>query len=254
MSWTTRVFDYCERGLDPSFWAEPLNAVTNVGFLAAAAAGALALRRTPPAACGRVERVWLWALVILVAIIGIGSFLFHTFATRWARLADVLPITLFMLAYLAFALRYVLASGWLTIAAALPLFVASGSILERMLCPSGRLVSAVAAAREPCFNGSLGYAPALGALVVVGLLAMRLPEARRRGSLLLLAAAVFLVSVTLRTIDRDACAVVQFLGSARGTHAAWHLLNGVTLYLLLKAAIVRNAAADRGRSDGAAPR
>ena len=34
------IFDYCERGLSTAFWAEPLNAVTNGGFILAALAGA----------------------------------------------------------------------------------------------------------------------------------------------------------------------------------------------------------------------
>ena len=33
-----KIFIYCERGQDPSFWAEPLNAVTNAAFILAAIA------------------------------------------------------------------------------------------------------------------------------------------------------------------------------------------------------------------------
>ena len=32
------------------------------------------------------------ALIIISAVVGLGSFLFHTIATRWAEWGDVLPI------------------------------------------------------------------------------------------------------------------------------------------------------------------
>ena len=35
MDYQQKIFAYCERGLDPSFWAEPVNALTNLGFILA---------------------------------------------------------------------------------------------------------------------------------------------------------------------------------------------------------------------------
>ena len=85
-----RVIDgYCER-TGPEFWSEPVNAATNAAFLIAAL---VMLRRTggrPPLA---------GVLIALLAAIGVGSFLFHTFATAWAATADVAPIALFVLVY-----------------------------------------------------------------------------------------------------------------------------------------------------------
>ena len=96
MAWTDKIFAYCERAGDPAFWAEPFNAISNVAFLIAALAGAVLLVRTPNARARRIE----WGLVLLVTIIGIGSFLFHTYATRWASVADTAPIGIFMIGYL----------------------------------------------------------------------------------------------------------------------------------------------------------
>ncbi|MEG3860157.1 hypothetical protein [Microcoleus sp. herbarium12] len=42
----------------------------------------------------------IWILISLVTSIGIGSTLFHTFATEWAGLLDVIPIMLFQLGFL----------------------------------------------------------------------------------------------------------------------------------------------------------
>ena len=80
MDWNAQVDGYCER-LAPGLWAEPWNAVTNLAFVLAA--------------------IWVWrrggdvpvrVLAAILFVIGIGSGLFHTFATRWAGVADVLPI------------------------------------------------------------------------------------------------------------------------------------------------------------------
>ena len=96
--WSQQIDIYCER-MGPEFWAEPVNAVTNAAFLIAAGWVLVVLRRE-----GRLEAGTGLLLALLTAI-GIGSFLFHTVATRWAALADVLPIMLFILAYLALTMR-----------------------------------------------------------------------------------------------------------------------------------------------------
>ena len=100
MDWTAQVNGYCER-LGPGLLAEPANAVTNVAFIAAA--------------------LWLWpktrgverTLCALLFAIGVGSGLFHTYATVWAGLADTLPILLYILVYIYAAnLRVVGLSVW----------------------------------------------------------------------------------------------------------------------------------------------
>src|SRR3978361_958141 len=45
------------------------------------------------------------ALAALVLVVGLGSFLFHTLAVRWAMLADVIPIAVFINAYFFLAMR-----------------------------------------------------------------------------------------------------------------------------------------------------
>src|SRR6266853_394735 len=76
-------------------------------------------------------------------------------------------------------------------------------------------------------NGSVGYLPALVALIVV---ARAAHGQMRRG--LELAAMIFTVSLALRTIDLAACDTFPL-----GTHFSWHLLNAVVLYVLLRTAI-----------------
>lgn len=230
MSWSDKIFAYCERAGDPAFWAEPVNAISNAAFVIAAVAAALLLRRTSHGGTRRAEA----ALVGLTLIIGLGSFLFHTTATRWAAIADTAPIGLFMLGYFAYAVRRLLAASWPTVALATAAFVAGLYGAESLPCDPA-LLPVTAALGRPCFNGSLGYVPALVALVAIGLLLAKAGHQAASG--LLMAAAVFAVSLAFRTLDMELCAVSEFLGRPRGTHAVWHLLNATVLYLLLRAAI-----------------
>lgn len=236
MSWNEQLFNYCERGLDPAFWAEPFNAASNLAFLVAAGLSSMRLRRAdrdgrPPVPPGS----WLQALVALLMVIGAGSFLFHTFATRWALMADVIPITLFIITYLAFALRFMVGLAWSVVVLLLVAFLVASEVGPELACRGGR-----------CLNGSLGYVLPLMALLAMGLALPRKTPHRR---ILLYAAPVFAVSLVLRTVDRDLCGATDLLGRHRGTHALWHMLNGVTLYLLVDAGIQWRAWAGSGRGD-----
>lgn len=220
-----KIFAYCERGLDPSFWAEPLNAVTNLAFLTAALLGAVGLLRLPAGQRGGLET----ACVVLAAAIGIGSFLFHTLATPWAAVADTLPIGIFMLVYLVLASRQYLELTVAGVAGVVVAFIAAMALAGQPVC-GGR----------PCLNGSASYLPAFGALAAIGSLLLRRGHPAARA--LLAGAGVLAVSLAMRTIDRAVCPYT-ILAAARptGTHFLWHLLNGLLLHILLQAAIAERA-------------
>jgi hypothetical protein len=207
MDWSAPIDLYCER-LAPGFWAEPLNALTNAAFLLAAAAPSLARKDRQPG-------LFVVLLAALVAIIGIGSFLFHTLANRWSLLADVLPITLFIYAYLGFALHRFLRFGWVATGMALAVFLPLSAGIEALA--------------RPLLGGSAGYLPALLAMLSVALLTWRAGHPAARWQLA--AAGLFVLSLTLRTLDAPLCAAL-----AAGTHFLWHLLNAATLATLLFAA------------------
>lgn len=208
MNWSQPVDLYCER-LGPTFWAEPLNAFTNLSFLIAAAVAFVQWRRA-----GGKD----WPVLVLIGVtfaIGIGSFIFHTVATRGASLFDTVPIAVFIYGYLLLALRRFLNLSTLVALVVLGAFVVL-SALEARLVPAGTL------------NGSHAYLPAWAALVIVGWLS----NDRRSGRLLLAAAAVLAASLVCRSIDQAVCAALPI-----GTHFLWHTLNGVVLYLALRAAL-----------------
>jgi hypothetical protein len=230
MAWNDQIFIYCERGQYPAFWAEPLNALTNGAFILAAVAATVEIARQTKGRRGLAE----FALIGLVYVIGAGSFLFHTTAARWAQIADWGPIAIFMVAYLAYALRRFLGLNCVLIALCLALFIWFMQIAGTLPCPPGLLpVTERAGAR--CLNGSLAYAPALIALFLVALCSAVLRHPAWR--LLFVAAIVFTVSATLRTLDLELCEVARFPSRVIGTHFLWHLLNALTLYLLLVAAL-----------------
>lgn len=220
MQWNEHVFIYCERGTDPAFWAEPFNALSNLAFILAAAAGLRDLLRQPVA----TRYLEQYLLVAGIFAIGIGSFLFHTHANRWSELADVVPIGLVMLGMLAVMLARFLRLPLVWRIAGIMAFVLATHIAMGLRCGGGE-----------CLNGSIGYVPALLGLTLIGLmLRWRGHPASPR---LLTAAGVFLASLTLRTFDRAWCDALGLPGHALGTHFLWHTLNGLMLYLLLTAAI-----------------
>lgn len=193
---------YCER-TSPDLWAEPLNAASNVLFLVAATACAQRARH--------YRQRDTFVLALLIAVIGVGSGLFHVFATRWALWFDVVPIALFQLGYLGCYLRR---------AAHLHTAVVTGSLVAFI----GAL--ALASVHADRFNGSLGYLPA--SLVLGGLGIDH--WWRTGGRLLLIAAGLFVVSLGLRTIDVALCPHWPW-----GTHWAWHALNAAVLACAVEA-------------------
>lgn len=197
---------YCER-LGPGLWAEPLNVLSNLGFVLVA----LALARRRPGAHPRHTLV----LVVLIALVGLGSAAFHVFATGWARWFDLLFIEAFIYCYMALYLRSVFALSWLSVAAIGVLFAVFEWGVTRAFEPGS-------------FNGSYRYLPALIAVGVMSAAAVARAGAAAR--YLAIACAIFLVAVALRTLDLSWCA-----GWPWGTHFVWHLLNALVLYFCMLA-------------------
>ncbi len=228
------IFNYCERGANAGFWAEPVNAITNGGFILAAIAGAVMIARQPP----RDRSFWHVFFVLNFIAIGVGSFLFHTVPNIRTDIADTGPIGLFMLTYLIYSLRRLVRAPWLLTLAAIAVFIGAMVMSFNVKCWNGQMgmnLDIPAGARAECMNGSLGYGPAVVAMVLIGSwLAYRCHPAAR---LTLAAAAVFIVSLTFRSLDQRLCGEWVILGHHIGTHFIWHLLNSLTLFLLLIAAI-----------------
>jgi len=199
MDLTATIDAYCER-LGPGLWAEPVNAVTNLAFVLVAA--------------------WLWprvaglplarVLCVVLAAIGVGSGLFHTLATGWAALADVVPIAVFVLIYVFAVNRDVW--GWplwgaaLGVVAFLPYAAVTGWVFAQL----------------PFFGISAVYWP-VPLLILAYAFALRgRAPATARG--LAIGAGILCLSLTARSLDDTLCPALPL-----GTHFMWHLLNAVML-------------------------
>ena len=231
MNWSEQVFQYCERGTDPAFMAEPANAITNVAFLIAAGFAWRLLRQQP--ANDRTPGHAM--MIVLVGVIGVGSFLFHTMATQWAELADVAPIGVFMLAYMAISLSRFVGLHWFPTLLATMAFAVAIGLASVATCTSDPVSISIAGPGSPCLAGSSGYVPALLALFGIG--ALLSARGHPAGRTLLAAGTVFTISITFRMLDSFSCPIIQIAGKDFGTHPLWHCLNAFTLYLLLSAYI-----------------
>jgi hypothetical protein len=207
------VDHYCERA-SAAFDAEPINALTNAAFLVAGWAAWRLYRQHRDGAAAR----GIAALIVIMVIVGLGSFLFHTVATRWAEWGDVVPILAFMLVYLWLALSIFFAwPAWLELPSVL-LYFAITFYIE----------AAVPAA--VLWGGAL-YVPTLVLMIAIcaALYAMRDAAAKP----IALATGAFLLSLLFRSLDHRVCAAFPI-----GTHFVWHLLNATVLYLLTRALIL----------------
>jgi len=206
----TPVDLYCER-TGPGLWAEPANALTNLAFIAAGLWGVWQVRRHKAGTFAEVLAWW-------VVAIGIGSTLFHTFATRLTVWGDVLPIAGFTLAYTLFNLRRFLGMAW---GKAILVFVAFYVV-------AGLITFAVPDWLREASNGTTGYLPPFLALAFFGV--WTAAAGSRAGWYNLAGSAIFVVSVICRMIDPIVCASFPL-----GTHFLWHVFNGLMLGVLLAA-------------------
>lgn len=196
---------YCER-LSDQFWAEPVNAATNIVFVLA---GVWGLWKT-----SKNRNVWSFLLSLLSIAVGVGSFLFHTFANSKTHLLDLIPIFILTLLFVFFTFLKVLKMSVSKSFVSLGLFLALMVGIE-ILIPKSIL------------NGSLLYAPALFTLAVISIVIKR--QNLKLSELYKNAALLFLISLTFRTLDHQICDLVPL-----GTHFVWHLLNGVLLTVMIQ--------------------
>ena len=198
MEWTRALDGYCER-MDPSFWAEPLNAVSNAAFMIAAII--MWMRAAQP-----ICRV----LSVLLFAIGVGSFLFHTTAQVWSAIADVAAIAVFVVVFVWATHRYII--GLLAFWSAVAVVGFLGFVF----------VAVYGFQAMPFFSISAGYWPIALAIFAYGVWFLRSDVSVGWG--FIIGSAILSVSLVLRSVDMPFCDRIPM-----GTHLWWHVLNGVML-------------------------
>jgi hypothetical protein len=211
MDWNAPLNDYCER-LDAGFWAEPVNAVTNLAFIVASMFFIYFLRKERYS----FKKGWdFYLLAVLMMAIGVGSFLFHTLASRWSELADIIPIALFINVFLLSFLIRATGRGWLCVGSIFAGYHGLGVLLAAYVPLS-------------VLNGSVVlYGSSY--LYLVGICLYLYMQKQRMYRDVLAAVAIWTLSLTLRSLDMQLCEEVPI-----GTHFWWHILNSMVLYKVAK--------------------
>ena len=218
-TWFQPADIYCER-TDASFWAEPVNALSNLAFILAGLL--ITTHKQPPAR----------ALGILIMLIGLASFLFHTFANRLTGFLDVLFIGVYLVVY-----------AWLW-----PKWITQSSVTIRAVSVTALLaligIAVLAVAVVKTTVPGLPPGSYLGAwFYVIALATLSASVTPRATVWLWVTAGLFLVSLTARQLDLPLCE------RTGGTHWVWHVMNAVVLYASAKALLI-GANRQPIRSDG----
>ncbi|MEM8570219.1 MAG: ceramidase domain-containing protein [Pseudomonadota bacterium] len=207
MDWFRQVNNYCER-TDFSYWSEPVNALTNLAFVLA---GLWALRLAARSGDNGAR-----VLSVCLIAIGIGSWLFHTHAQIWSLMADVIPILVFILAYVYLAtVRFF----------ALPLW--AGALAVIVYIPYSSAFTGVFEPIVGNLNGSMSYMPV--PVLILAYAAILRNRRRETAKGLAIGASILFASLFFRTVDEAICPTFPL-----GTHFLWHILNAVMLGWMIR--------------------
>ena len=188
---------YCERTAVGLF-NESLGLISNVAFLIAA----FYLSRQSR------QSIASYLLIAWLSVIGIGSGLFHAFATTATLSMDVIPIQGFILTTIWVLYATHLKWKWWVVFGLIALCVLVSKEMPR-----------------DWLNGSADYLPAWILLIIAAILHQ--PGLSRR--YLLMATLLFPISLTFRSIDNLLCQSFPF-----GTHFGWHVCNALVLFCIVR--------------------
>ena len=206
------IATYCERQ-GPGLLEEPVNTLTNLVFIwASIEAWNLAGR----------NRIRAWDLTLMIgmaAAVGVGSGIWHAFATPWAKPMDLIPILLFQLCFLWIYLRSCGGRSIVTTAVLISVYFVLSLIMYKV---------------PPYLNGSILYAPTF--LVLLCIAAYHYATQSNERYLMAIGAGLFCIAIMLRSIDSLMCGYVPF-----GTHFLWHIFNGGLLYVAMRSVILHRS-------------
>ena len=158
-------------------------------------------------------------LISLVALIGIGSFIFHAFPSDVTIWIDLIPIQIFVLSYFAYiGAKYFKASTLIIILSLVLFFFARQYWIAYM--PSGAL------------GGGITHIPTLLLLTSCGLLL--LSRYKDFSIKLLSAAFIYMVALFVRAWDKE-ISLEFWIGVY--WHWAWHILTAITASILISAIV-----------------
>ena len=159
-----------------------------------------------------IRNFYLRILTLFIALVGIGSMLWHAFPNPLTNLADVLPLSVAILLSFYFLLSKVVSSG------SLRSIILFNFVLIQAPFVSGLFYS---------FNGFIPYTITLAAFVVLfWRFSKKYGSLTRQGAPVLVA---FGVALVFRTVDLSVCPVIGI-----GTHFLWQIFIALTFYLTIR--------------------
>jgi len=197
---------YCER-TGNGILSEPLNLLSNLFFFGAAW---LAWRKLRSSVV--VHRTYLRFLVIMIAVVGGGSMLFHAWSNKVTLLFDAIPIYIFLLSALIFLIQH-LTRSWKWAVSLTSLFAAT-LIIATIYVPAGFA------------NGSVRHLITFTTLIMLLVWCFR--KFGRVAVGLLPVLGIYGLAITMRSIDQAACVALP-----TGTHFLWHILNAIASYFVI---------------------
>lgn len=200
INWTQPIDIYCER-MDVSFWAEPINALTNTAFFVTAFL------------IWRFQSKPANQFAVLIALIGLGSFAFHTWANRLTAVMDVAAIGFYLIAF-----AYCIPRQWNWHSR----LMSGASILFLFGCITlSSLIVNNLKADFPWLPSGLYLGAWLALTAYAGITQKENPSAARW---FWIAVVIFPSSLLFRQLDNVWC------DATGGTHWLWHILNAVVLF------------------------
>ncbi|MFZ5503498.1 MAG: hypothetical protein ACOY3V_08260 [Pseudomonadota bacterium] len=203
-----RVGHYCGRFVD-GIWGEPQNSFSNIIFVIGAYYAWCAWRKAE----SRDPVVQI--AFVLGALIGIGSFVFHSYPNPVTLYVDLVLIQIFVLVYFGYVgSRYFCANK-----TAIVLSIGTFFIIRQLwiaYMPKGLL------------GGGISHIPTLVLLIFCGIYFFS--KLRRLSLFLFSASALYFTAVIIRSWDLYVCDSFPI-----GLHWTWHILTGLTVSVLLYA-------------------
>lgn len=199
---------YCERGLSPELFSEPINAITNFTFPILGYLSLKELKKT------NINNKEILLLPYLLSLVGIGSFLYHTARNSYTLILDAVPIYIFILFTLFIVLKKLTKNK-----------IKALSILISFILLEVFLTQYVP--RE-FMNGSIRHITAIGFISLVGVfIYKKFGEKVIKPFVSVLA--FYAIAILSRSIDTSVCSMVPV-----GTHFLWHTFAAIAGYYAIK--------------------
>jgi hypothetical protein len=201
---------HCER-TQPGFFEEPLNVLSALLFFVAAYYLWRELKKQ------KTQPIMLRFLVVMVAVIGIGSITYHTTARMWAAMfADGLPIAVTAVTFLYLATKHVLRANLLGVLIMAVIFIALNVAFKAYF---GR--------------GPDGYISLVPTLFLLFLISIYMFFAKNPSfANFACASLVAVIALFFRIIDMEVCPYFP-----HGTHFLWHSLMALFFFLMVREVI-----------------